>query len=119
MTDILKLLEAGLTFEEIDEMSEWGTSIATEFDTEGGYYIAEKYLDAGMDEKAEELINAASKTITYWETLIKDLTGKNIYFEDETKHWKSADTGRYVSDPYTVIRQSDVGFNQAIIDKYG
>jgi hypothetical protein len=119
MTDRAALKAAGLSDDEIDEMQAWGTDTAVEMHTENAYNIAQKYLDAGMGDKAEEVLDKAFSTATYWHEIIQDLTERSISYDDPTKRWRDDETGQFVADPYNVIRQSDAGFNQSLIEKYG
>lgn len=117
MTDEI-LLSKYLSEDEIEEMREEGREVAFSMNVEEAYDIAQKYLTANNTEKAEELINTASKLVDYYKDIVYILTGVSIDYNDVAERWFNTTNGQFVRDPYTPLNMDEEAYEQAIKEKY-
>ena len=101
------------------ELSDVGYDLATEMNVEGAFRASEIFAENGEEEKANELYGIGALTVTYWEETVKNITGKEIYFNESDSRWHDSVSHQYVKDPYVNIRMDETDFENAMIEKYG
>ena len=117
MTD-RSILSPYLDDDEIQSMIDDGKDFALNKDIEKLFSIAQKYLDAGQDEKYIELLNSAYDTKDFYKEKIYNITGWSVEYNEESKRWYSTETGHFAPDPYAEWNQSNDEFEIAIFEKY-
>ena len=118
MTDTQKLRDLGLTDAEIEDMQEEGALTAMEMDVSAARDLALKYYALDMDEKGNELLDAADSNAAYWIGAVHDLTGVNLEYDLTNDHWRNVDTGQYALNPYIDIRVDQYELDQWLINRY-
>ena len=82
------------------EWSSYGYDTRHYGDVESLQNMLQDFLDLGFLDIVDTIAGEYYSAIDYWESL-SDYT---IYYETDSKHWRSSETGQYVNDPYEWIR---------------
>ena len=117
MTDVEKLSKY-LTPEEIAEMREEGKLSESKMDVEATYKVMQKYLDAGMEEEATNMMSVVNDRINYYHDLVETVTGKSIIFSEASGRWHDSTSGVFVRDPYVSMYQSQGEIENQIAEIY-
>lgn len=119
MTNEDTLREAGLSDDEISEMSWAGSQINGYQNVNSIDELAQKYLDAGMVDDAIRILALKDDAVTYMADTIEDVTGWHVSYNDSVQQWINADTGQFMGKIAFWRELTDDEYDQAIIDKFG
>jgi len=114
-----ELREAFADEPELRELfSELGEEIARTYDVEAALELEEESEKRGMWLTAEQHRVWKEEMITFWKETVESITGKKIDFDESAKRWRDVETGRFVKDPYVIIRTSELDFEEALRKAY-
>ena len=116
-----------LSDDEQTDMRELGYEIAKRNNPNAVTELTQAFLDAGMLDDAERVINQQDSAINFMAKTIQDTTGWNATWLDNIwgnkGGWIDGDSGRFLGKfemgESPDNRYTDDEFKQAIIDKFG
>jgi hypothetical protein len=79
--------DLGLTPDEIAEMSDLGDALNSVHDLSALEGLAQLYLDAGLADEAERIMNSKNGTIDYVQNFVYENTGYAIAYNDMVGEW--------------------------------
>ncbi|MEM4589426.1 MAG: hypothetical protein QXL73_05485 [Thermoplasmata archaeon] len=98
--------------------SKWGREIATVYDTESILKMIDTCITIGKINVLDHLFSILNKSVEFWIDMVKAIAGKDIFFNPASKRWHDVESGRFVKDPYVIVRQNLDTFVDELRRKY-